>query len=174
MEDRVDALDFWLGSWDVHTADGSLAGTNLIEPALDGHVVLEHWRSVDGGEGKSLFYYEPSARTWNQVWVTSAYVKEKVLAEATGERLRFEGHVIIDGRTLPDRTTLTLLRNGDVRQLIEHSLDDGATWIASFDAVYVRRRRRGQDVGPVGDRPHAAPVTEGTAGRVRTPKTPLT
>jgi hypothetical protein len=149
LDARVDALDFWLGSWDVRNMDGSIAGTNIIESALDGHVVLEHWRSADGGEGKSLFYYEPSGRTWNQVWVTSAYVKEKVLVTATDDSLRFEGYVLVDGRKLPDRTTLTLLRGGDVRQLIEHSLDGGATWVASFDAVYQRRGDQGQDVGPV-------------------------
>jgi hypothetical protein len=83
------------------------------------------------------------------VWVTNASVKEKVLVTATGDSLRFEGYVLVDGRKLPDRTTLTLLPGGDVRQLIEHSLDGGATWVASFDAVYRRRADRGQDVGPV-------------------------
>ena len=35
--------------------------------------------------------------------------------------------------------TLTPLPDGTVRQVIERSTDDGATWQSSFDAVYRRR-----------------------------------
>lgn len=139
MDAHADALDFWLGSWDVRNPDGSVAGTNLIESVLDGTAVLEHWRGVDGGEGMSFFYFDPLAQSWKQVWVTSTYVKEKVLVSATTEGVRFEGHAFTEDRRFPDRTTLTFLPGGGVRQLIEHSLDEGATWTASFDAVYLRR-----------------------------------
>jgi hypothetical protein len=36
-----------------------------------------------------------------------------------------------------DRTTLTPLGNGRVRQVIETSRDGGKTWRVGFDAVYV-------------------------------------
>jgi hypothetical protein len=62
-------LDFWLGEWSVRTRDGAPAGTNLVECVLGGHAVLEHWRSVAGDEGKSLFHLDRPAGTWKQVRV---------------------------------------------------------------------------------------------------------
>jgi hypothetical protein len=43
-----------------------------------------------------------------------------------------------EGTTVLDRTTLTPLGGGEVRQHIEVSSDRGATWRSSFDAVYRR------------------------------------
>jgi hypothetical protein len=129
-------LDFWLGHWSVRSRDGGLAGTDHVERVLGGYAVLEHWRSLTGEEGKSLFYFDRSAGTWKQVWVIEGYVKAKSLVLAEPGRVRFLGQAYVDGATFPDRTTLTVLPDGDVGQLIEHSLDDGATWRTSFDAVY--------------------------------------
>ena len=51
--------------------------------------------------------------------------------------VRFQGTVVAaDGTEYLDRTTLTPLDGGRVRQHIEVSADDGASWRTSFDAVY--------------------------------------
>ena len=135
----LNALDFWLGSWTVRDrVTGEHAGENLVERVLDGYAILEHWRGAGGIDGKSLFYWDRQAETWRQVWVARGSVKEKSLADTAPGRARFEGVAHVGGRTIPDRTTLTALDDGSVMQLIEHSLDGGATWIASFDALYVR------------------------------------
>jgi hypothetical protein len=131
-------LDFWLGRWSVRTRDGGRAGTNLVERALDGYAVLEHWRDVNGVEGKSLFYFDRAAGTWQQLWVHEGWVKRKALVAAGPGRVRFEGEAVGPGGRYPDRTTLTALPDGTVSQLIEHSRDGGATWEASFDAIYER------------------------------------
>ena len=133
-------LDFWLGQWSVRNRDGELAGTDRVERVLGGYAVLEHWRSVTGEEGKSLFYFDRSAGTWKQVWVIEGYVKEKALVFAEPQRVRFQGHAYVDGASFPDRTTLTVLPGGGVAQLIEYSLDDGVSWKTSFDAVYTPLR----------------------------------
>lgn len=133
-------LDFWLGHWSVRSRDGEFAGTDHLERVLGGYAVLEHWRSVTGEEGKSLFYFDRSAGTWKQVWAIEGYVKEKSLVLAEPGCVRFQGVAYVDGATFPDRTTLTVLPGGEVGQLIEHSLDDGATWKTSFDAVYAPLR----------------------------------
>lgn len=129
-------LDFWLGRWSVRAKGGEHAGTDHVERVLGGFAVIEHWRSVTGEEGKSLFYFDRSAGTWKQVWVIDGYVKEKSLVLAEPARVRFQGVAYADGAAFPDRTTLTALPDGGVEQLIEHSLDGGATWKTSFDAVY--------------------------------------
>lgn len=136
------ALDFWLGRWDVYVGD-TLVGTNRISRVLDGCAVLEEWRDSAGGEGRSLFYVEPGTGRWKQVWVTDdarrvGGTKEKhLVARLPDGGVRFQGELPLpDGRLVLDRTTLTPLRPGEVRQLIETSRDGGTTWHAGFDAVY--------------------------------------
>lgn len=136
-------LDFWAGTWDVQV-NGRTVGRNRIEKILDGCAVLEHWRGQAGGEGKSLFYYIPANDTWKQVWVTAGAtgrggVKEKELVETTADGgLRFLGEIpLADGTSYLDRTTLTPLPGGRVRQVIDRSTDGGETWHTGFDAVYV-------------------------------------
>ena len=137
-----DRLDFWLGEWDV-LSDGWPVGTNRITKILDGCAVSEEWVGQGGSRGRSLFYYLPRSDQWKQVWVTTTAtrtggVKEKSLVEILDDgSLRFQGTVqAADGALWQDRTTLTPLEDGRVRQLIEIS-PDGREWQTNFDAVYV-------------------------------------
>jgi hypothetical protein len=41
-------FDFWIGEWNV-TADGKPAGTNSIQPILDGCVLQETWSGAFDG-----------------------------------------------------------------------------------------------------------------------------
>lgn len=139
-------LDFWVGEWDVFVGDEKV-GTNVIEKILAGCAIQESWTDAQGNEGKSLFYFNPREETWKQVWVTARATalggtKEKTLIERLpGGAVRFQGALLTtDGRNILDRTTLTPLDDGSVRQHIEWSGDDGATWNSSFDAVYRRRQ----------------------------------
>lgn len=138
-------LDFWLGQWSVVDSAGNRLGTNRIESILDGCAVMEYWTGAGGGEGRSLFYYEPGAAVWKQVWITgNAFVpggtKEKTYTGRTdGGGVRFQGRIHRpEGSTYLDRTTLTPASDGRVRQHIEISFDEGSTWQTTFDAWYVR------------------------------------
>jgi len=141
---RYHDLDFWLGDWTV--AEGKEpAGTNRIEKILGGCAVVERWRAVDGSEGQSLFFHPPGGLDWKQVWVTDRGraplgVKEKrLVARLPDGGVRFQGEIPGPaGRTILDRTTLTKLDGGRVRQVIETSIDGGATFRVGFDAVYTR------------------------------------
>ncbi len=128
-------LDFWVGKWNVY-ADGKLDGTDVVEKVVKGFGVIENWKDADGGTGKSLFYYMPAKKQWKQVWVTEAGVYKEKLSEPWKDGIRFTGTVFLpDGREVQDRTTLTKLKGGDVRQVIEHTLD-GKSWKISYDATY--------------------------------------
>jgi hypothetical protein len=147
-DDKYSQLDFWVGEWDVWSGD-ELAGTNVIEKTLGGCAVLEHWTGAGGGEGKSLFYVDGGGM-WQQVWVTewsrhTGGVKEKTWQSLDNDKqVRFQGEISLpDGGSYLDRTTLTDLGNGEVRQLIEVSRDGGETWEATFDAVYRPSSRTG-------------------------------
>ena len=134
-------LDFWVGDWDV-LWKGEKVGSNRIEKTLAGCAVEEHWRDARGGEGFSLFYFQPVLQVWRQVWVTDrGPMKEKRLVGRYPDGgVRFQGELPRPGGELVlDRTTLTPQPDGTVRQLIEQSEDGGATWVVGFDAVYVRR-----------------------------------
>jgi hypothetical protein len=139
------ALDFWIGDWTV-TAGGRRAGTDRVERASKGAGVIERWTDADGSEGTSLFSFDPYACTWHQLWITDmpaqvGGLKHKdLVALAAGASVRFQG--AYPGRravTVLDRTTLTKLADGTVRQLIEISVDGGAVWQSAFDAIYSRR-----------------------------------
>jgi hypothetical protein len=136
-----DAMDFWLGEWDVFVAPHERAGFDRVEKVVAGGAIVESWTDADGSEGKGFFYFQPATGTWKQVWVQpGGYVKEKLSAPVENG-LRFTGKVMLpDGREFPDRTTLTKNPDGSVHQVIEHSKDGGATWTVSFDAVYERRK----------------------------------
>ncbi|HEX9764150.1 MAG TPA: hypothetical protein VGA39_02605 [Candidatus Acidoferrales bacterium] len=133
-------FDFWLGDWDVLTPDGSKAGANRIERILNGCALLENWTSARGGAGKSLNFYNPAGKRWEQAWVADSGWIVKYQGEYRDGAMRFEGESIQrDGSSVRSRMTVTPLEDGRVRQLIEQSKDGGATWSTGFDATYVRR-----------------------------------
>jgi len=141
--DAYHRLDFWVGRWEVRVGDRKV-GDNRIEKILDGCALTEHWTAASGGEGRSLFYHVPATGEWKQVWVTARAtrpggLKEKTMvADYGGPGVRFQGRVALpDGSGVLDRTTLTPLDGGRVRQVIETSSDEGETWQVRFDAVYV-------------------------------------
>jgi len=137
------ALDFWLGDWEVRDAGGALQGTNRIAADLSGCAVRESWTDVSGERGESLFYLDRAARRWKQVWITSEGAwKEKSQVEAPADApgaVRFQGELPRpEGGTTLDRTTLTPLPGGRVRQRIEQSRDGGASWPAFWEGIYSR------------------------------------
>jgi hypothetical protein len=135
-------LDFWVGEWEVFLASGPKDGDNRIEKILGDFALQENWTGNDGHAGKSWFYFYRPEKRWKQIWVTDdGFVKEKVQVNHPPDKgLRFRGEIPLqDGRRLLDQTTLTPLPDGRVRQVIEQSLDGGATWQTGFDAYYVRK-----------------------------------
>jgi hypothetical protein len=130
-------LEFWLGSWRVCTDDGVEVGRNVIEPSVGGSVVLEHWRGSAGDWGESVFFLDHATGSWQQVWAQPDCVKRKAHDPAWTDGVRFAGSAFLaDGRQFADRTTLTPLPDGRVRQVIEQ-LRDGV-WVTSFAALYLR------------------------------------
>jgi hypothetical protein len=136
-------LDFWIGDW-VVTVGSEVVGHNRIEKVVHGCALIENWTDATGVDGKSLFYYQRARQDWKQIWVDPAGVKEKhLVARYPNGAVRFQGELPRpNGAFVLDRTTLSPLGDGTVRQVIEQSQDGGTTWIVGFDAIYRRATGR--------------------------------
>lgn len=136
-------FDFWIGTWEVRTPDGKIAGTNRIEPILDGCVLQETWRGAKGLQGSSLNMYHPATKRWHQTWMDQQGTL--LLLDGTFR----DGAMVMTGEapsssrpgtTASQRITWTPASDGSVRQLWETSDDGGKTWSTVFDGRYTRIR----------------------------------
>lgn len=131
------AFDFWLGHWEVHKPDGTLAGHNRIEREY-GCVLHEQYDTPKGFSGGSLNIYDASRKVWHQTWVDNTGT---LLALEGGMR---DGSMVLegqsfggDGKATRQRITWTPNPDGSVRQHWE-SADAEGNWTTAFDGKYTR------------------------------------
>ena len=134
-------FDFWIGEWDVAVASGALAGTNSIQPAERGCVLVEKWANTSGGTGMSINYLDMATDEWVQIWNAEGGSQIHVRGGLTDEGMAMEGtiHNVGSGITAPFRALWTPLPDGRVRQYFEQSNDSGATWTPWFEGFYTRK-----------------------------------
>jgi hypothetical protein len=134
-------FDFWLGEWQVRTADGKPAGANTIERRLGGCVLHESWRGTSGHRGHSYNIYDASRRQWHQTWVDDQGLLLQLDGGLTDGRMILSGETIDSaGRRIRQRITWERVDRDKVRQLWESSADGGRTWTIAFDGIYSRAR----------------------------------
>jgi len=142
-QDRPEFMefDFWVGEWDVALADGTQAGTNSIQKAERGCVIIENWSSTTGGTGMSINYLDKASDQWVQVWNAEGGSQINIRGSLTDDGMRLVGtiHYVGNGTTAPFRALFTPMPDGRVRQFFEQSNDDGATWVPWFEGFYTRR-----------------------------------
>lgn len=143
--ERFREFDFWLGKWDVHLADGTLAGTNYIRAEERGCVLIEEWRSAGGGSGHSINYLDGASGEWVQIWNAAGGSQIDIRGGMTEEGMRLEGriHYLGSNTTAPFRALWTPLPDGRVRQLFEQSNDGGKSWTMWFEGYYSRHPETG-------------------------------
>ncbi len=137
-DDRNREFDFWVGEWDVYSG-GNLVGRNRITSDLDGCLVFEDY--VAGSYiGRSMNFFDPAEGKWRQIWVDGSGTVTMFVGEYKDDAMRFDGLRKVKGG-VSQRVRMTFSENGDgsVRQFIESSSDDGATWAVGFDGRYVPR-----------------------------------
>lgn len=134
-------FDFWLGEWEVRTADGSLAGHNTITKDQGGCAISEHWVSAAGSGGKSTSFYIPSSDLWRQVWVGSNGTLIDMSGSLIDGELRMEGTIeyTTTGRVVAFRASWSTNEdNSIVRQRMEEFDVATAAWQLWFDGFYRR------------------------------------
>ena len=133
-------FDFWVGEWEVHTANGTLAGTNTISRQERGCVLVERWQNAGGGTGMSINYLDMISNEWVQVWNAEGGTQINVRGGLTDAGMAMEGtiHYVNNGTTAPFKALWTPLPDGRVRQYFEQSNDGGETWVPWFEGFYTR------------------------------------
>lgn len=137
--DNYRSLDFWIGEWNVRTAQGQPAGENSIQMLTDGCVVAEYYHRDDYA-GTSISMYDKKEKRWRQIWSDNQGGVTEFTGEQTDTGMRFTATgKTMDGKTVTKRTTLSALGPDKVRQLAEYTTDDGATWSVMYDLMYIRK-----------------------------------
>jgi hypothetical protein len=139
--DEYAQFDFWLGSWDVTTPDGGVAGTNTITREFNGCVLREQWIGQGGGTGESFNVYDPTRDAWHQTWVDG---QGRLLLLDGG--LDTRGRMVLrgerpgqDGIMVTDEITWEPREDGTVLQVWSVSTDAGTSWREAFRGVYTRQ-----------------------------------
>ena len=134
-------FDFWLGDWDVLNLAGQKAGTNSVQLFSNGCGLMENWVGTQGGDGKSINFYDPGTKKWYQSWIGSAGGALRYSGTFSNSAMRFDGETFgPDGKRTLQRLTFFKIDGNTVRQLAEASTDEGKTWSVSYDFKYVRRK----------------------------------
>jgi len=136
-----DALDFWLGTWEV-SWEGGGHGTNTIRRILDDRVIEETFDGRDADNallGRSLSVLDARDGRWRQTWVdsTGAYI-DLVAVEVDG-RIAFQRNAEIDGTPVVQRMVWLDVSPGAMRWQWQRSVDGGATWQVAWEIDYRRR-----------------------------------
>ena len=136
-------FDFWVGEWDVHLANGTPAGSNIIERIERGCALTEHWTSASGGTGMSVNYLDKASDEWVQIWNAEGGSQIIIRGGLTDDGMAMEGYInyVGNGTTAPFRALWTPLPDGRVRQYFEQSNDGGNTWVPWFEGFYTRRNK---------------------------------
>jgi len=134
-------FDFWLGSWEVRTEDGQVAGTNTVSKDHGGCVLREEWEGLGGSTGESFNIYDPASGTWHQTWVDD---QGRVLMLNGGIDSR--GRMVLlgerpgkDGLMVTDEITWEPHEDGTVLQIWSVSTDAGTTWRELFRGTYHKK-----------------------------------
>ena len=133
------AFDFWLGEWNVHGANGKLAGTNSIRKEFGGCVLRERYDTGRGYSGESFNVYDAPRKVWHQSWVDSSGLLLLLEGGIRDGKMVLEGQTVgADGKPTKHRITWTPNPDGSVRQFWE-STGAGGEWTVAFDGKYTRK-----------------------------------
>ena len=86
-------FDFWIGEWDVHLANGALAGSNIIMPVERGCAMTERWTSANGGAGMSINYLDKASNEWVQVWNAEGASQIIIRGSLTDDGMAMAGYI---------------------------------------------------------------------------------
>jgi hypothetical protein len=130
------AFDFWLGEWEVRTADGVLVGHNQISRLAGACGITESWNGRGGSVGKSVNMFDPADGQWHQLWVDNGGRVLRLAGAAEDGSMRMTGRGNDTSRL--HEVTWNRLGDGRVEQVWRISSDEGESWSTAFEGYYTR------------------------------------
>ncbi|CAH9053939.1 hypothetical protein PSECIP111854_01268 [Pseudoalteromonas sp. CIP111854] len=139
-DDKVfNEFDFWLGNWQVFTADNKLVGNNVISKSHGGCVVKEQYTALSGFSGESLNIFDTTTRRWHQTWVDNSGLLLQLNGGLSTGSMSLSGkRQNKSGTFIFERITWTPNKDGTVRQLWQSKTHKQAKWQTVFDGLYKR------------------------------------
>jgi hypothetical protein len=133
------AFDFWIGEWNVHGANGKLAGTNSVKREIGGCVLHERYDTGRGYSGESFNIYDAPRKVWHQTWVDSGGLLLMLEGGIRDGKMVLEGQTTgLDQKVTRHRISWTPNPDGSVRQFWESTVNSG-DWTVAFDGKYTRK-----------------------------------
>ena len=136
-------FDFWLGDWEVTSADGVVLGWSRIVLQPGRRVLHETWSDTQGGGGNGWLAHNAGGGAWHYVYagrdgsfaeLSGGMVGGKIMLSGTGHLAAKPARQL--------RITWEAGSDGTVRQVVERS-GDGVNWDRPFDGHY-RKLNNGQ------------------------------
>ena len=140
-----DALDFWLGDWDVSWVGKTGrrgGGRNRITRVVDGRGILERFEGRGpGGKlyGMSLSIRDNEDGRWRQTWIDSSGGYLDFVGVPADGRIAFQRPSVEDGVATLRRMVWTDMEPHGFKWRWQLSNDDGATWTDQWVIDYRRR-----------------------------------
>lgn len=135
-DNKYRRFDFWIGEWNVFV-NGKKRAESTISYTNGKCGILENYRPLNRDGGHSISYYNKISDKWEQNWVAWGNAHHYIEADSPYEgNLQMIANVVDkNGKEIMYRMTFTDLDNGNVRQEMEQSNDEGDNWFQIFDGL---------------------------------------
>ncbi len=134
-------FDFWLGNWDLYSAD-TLTGTNNIQKLMDGCALQENFESrASGYSGKSWSMYNPQLKVWEQTWIDNqgSFIYLTGKFEQGKMTLTTAPRKIPNGKEMINRMVFHNIASDSFDWEWESTSDNGSTWVNGWHIHYKRK-----------------------------------
>ena len=135
-------FDFWVGNWDLYTAD-TLNANNTIYKVMDGCTVQENFSDTKNGYfGKSWSVYSPVSKEWHQTWVDNqgGYIALTGTFEEGKMTLTTAPRKLPNGKEIISRMIFYNIAKDSFDWDWQATNDAGATWKSNWKIHYVRKK----------------------------------
>ena len=134
-------FDFWLGEWEVMNSEGNKVGENSISKMEGDCILVEKWQGAQGLNGTSHNYYDPSDKSWNQLWLDNrgGILKLKGALESGQMVMRSALAEDTEGNSSYNQISWRLNDDGTVTQLWELYNDEGKLIRQLFLGIYHKK-----------------------------------
>jgi hypothetical protein len=142
------SYDFWIGKWGLtwDEGDGKIGrGTNHIEKTLDGTVIQENFRAIDGKskgfKGTSLSVFNLQTKIWKQAWADNQGGYFDFTGEIEEDKRIFKTAIKKkDDKTIIQRMIFYNISNDSLTWDWQGTQDGGENWNLLWRINYVRSK----------------------------------